>query len=131
MFFFAGSSYAQTSNIAPEWQAAVTRSLDNTQVTEPDAIQNVTNGYEVTSVNSTKSSSLEPTPFIDAYELGFIEDKAGAEKQDLTQDELAKIKKSFDVSKSTDDPRYKPVFNIRVGEEKPEWQRGDYYPAGR
>ena len=129
--FFAEAAYAQTNSIESERQMRAAPTIDITQVPEANAIHNAVNGYEVTSVNSTKNSSFEPTPFIDAYELGFITDDTRGKKQELTQTELAKIKQSFDIPKSEKDKRYKPVFNIRAGEEKPEWQRDNYYPAGR
>ena len=127
--FSAGVSHAQTEQTGNDTPEALT--LGSPQVSESDVIQTIANKDDLNSINSTAAESFEPAPFLDAYELGFIEDNEGVRKQEFTQDELAKIKESFNVPKSKDDPRYKPVFNIRAGEEKPEWQKDDYYPAGR
>ena len=78
--FFAGTAYAQTNSTEFERQMRAAPTIAITPVPEANAIQNAVNGYEVTSVKSTKNSSFEPAPFIDAYELGIITDDTRGKK---------------------------------------------------
>ena len=118
-----GTTHAQTANDEPIAQESAAPLLSDAEL-EPRIISDSFAESDLISTNSVQSS-FEPAPFQDAYALGFITDDSAAERQELTPEDAAKIKKSMEIPKTKADPRYKPEIGIRAGDDEKNWRRDD------